>query len=43
VDAQKDMPAPFIFTGTASAFQRAGFQEVERHTPTRPIFRFIIE
>ncbi len=43
VDAQKDMPAPFIFTGTASAFQQAGFQEVARHTPTRPIFRFTIE
>jgi len=43
VDALKDMPAPFVFTGTASAFQQAGFQEVARHTPTRPIFRFIIE
>jgi GNAT superfamily N-acetyltransferase len=43
VDAQKNMPAPFIYTGTASAFQQAGFREVARHTPTRPIFRFIIE
>jgi GNAT superfamily N-acetyltransferase len=43
VDAQKDMPAPFIYTGTASAFQQAGFKEVARRTPTRPIFRFIIE
>jgi GNAT superfamily N-acetyltransferase len=43
VDANKDMPAPFVYTGTASAFQQAGFQEVARHTPTRPIFRYIIE
>ena len=27
VDAKKDMPAPFIYTGTASAFHQAGFQE----------------
>jgi GNAT superfamily N-acetyltransferase len=43
VDAQKDMPAPFVYTGTASAFQQAGFKEVARRTPTRPIFRFFIE
>lgn len=43
VDAQKEMPAPFIYTGTASAFRQAGFKEVARRTPTRPIFRFIIE
>jgi GNAT superfamily N-acetyltransferase len=43
VDAETDMPAPFVYTGTASAFQQAGFQEVARRTPTRPIFRYIIE
>ena len=43
VDAQRDMPAPFIYTGTASAFQQAGFKEVARNTPTRPIFRFVIQ
>jgi len=43
VDAQKDAPAPFVFTGTASAFRQAGFTEVARHAPTRPIFRFEIE
>lgn len=43
VDAEKDMPAPFVYTGTASAFQKAGFREVARHAPTRPIFRFVIE
>ena len=43
VDAQKDVPAPFAFTGTASAFRQADFKEVARHAPTRPIFRFEIE
>ena len=42
VDTRKDMPAPFIYTGTASAFQQAGFKEAARHTPTRPIFRYVI-
>jgi GNAT superfamily N-acetyltransferase len=43
VDAEKNMPAPSIYTGTVSAFEQAGFKEVTRRTPTRPIFRFIIE
>ena len=43
VDVQKDSPAPFIFTGTASAFRQANFKEVARNSPTRPIFRFEIE
>ena len=43
VETEKDMPAPFIYTGTASTFQQAGFKEVARRSPTRPIFRFIIE
>ena len=42
-DTKKDMPAPFIYTGTASAFKQAGFKEVARNTPTRPIFRFHIK
>jgi GNAT superfamily N-acetyltransferase len=42
LDVHRDMPAPFIFTGTASAFQDAGFKEVARYSPTRPIFRFEI-
>jgi len=42
VDAQKEAPATFIYTGTASAFERAGFREVARNSPTRPIFRFVI-
>jgi GNAT superfamily N-acetyltransferase len=43
VDAQQDMPAPFVYTGTASAFQQAGFKEAARNSPARPIFRFVIE
>jgi ribosomal protein S18 acetylase RimI-like enzyme len=43
VDSAKESPAPFVFTGTASAFQQAGFKEVARHSPTRPIFRYVIE
>jgi len=43
VETHQDMPAPFIYTGTASAFQQAGFQEVARRAPTRPIFRYTIE
>ena len=42
VDAQNDQPDPFIYTGTASAFKQAGFNEVARHSPARPIFRFFI-
>jgi len=43
IDAKTDQAAPFIYTGTASAFTQAGFQEVARHSPTRPIFRYVIQ
>lgn len=33
------MPDAFAWTGTASTFRRAGFEEVARRTPTRPIMR----
>ena len=42
-ETNKEMPAPFAFTGTTSAFAKAGFKEVARNSPTRPIFRFVIE
>jgi hypothetical protein len=32
----------FVYHGLASAFQRAGFVEVARRSPTRPIMRFRI-
>jgi len=43
VEVKKTEPAPFIFTGTASAFKKAGFKEVARNAPARPIFRYVIE
>ena len=43
VDAKEDSPAPFVFTGTAAAFRKAGFKEVARNTPSRPIFRYEIQ
>ena len=42
VDAKKDMPAAFIYHGTAAAFEKAGFVEVTRRSETRPIMRFSI-
>jgi GNAT superfamily N-acetyltransferase len=35
-------PDPFIWTGTASAFRKAGFKEVARRSATRPIMRRVI-
>jgi GNAT superfamily N-acetyltransferase len=35
----KVMAPVFAWTGLASAFRRAGFQEVARRSPTRPIMR----
>jgi GNAT superfamily N-acetyltransferase len=34
------MPAPFAWTGLASAFLAAGFREVARRADTRPIVRY---
>ena len=42
VDVKKKEAAPFIFTGTASAFRKAGFTEVARPAPARPVFRYMI-
>lgn len=35
----KELPAPFVWTGLASAFRKAGFKEVARPSRTRPVFR----
>lgn len=43
VDAKKEEPAPFVFTGTAAAFVQAGFEEAARHSPAHPIFRYLIK
>ncbi len=42
VETIKETPAPFIYTGTATAFRKAGFAEVARRSETRPIMRFLI-
>ncbi len=42
VDAKKDMPAPFVHTGIAAAFQKAGFVEAARRSEKRPIMRYSI-
>ena len=39
VEPKHDQPDAFVYTGLASAFCQAGFKEVARHSPTRPIFR----
>jgi GNAT superfamily N-acetyltransferase len=41
--AKGDAPAAFVWTGLASAFAKAGFVEVARRSPTRPIMRYVID
>jgi GNAT superfamily N-acetyltransferase len=36
-------PAPFVYTGLPGAFLKAGFTEVARFSPTRPIFRYFLQ
>jgi GNAT superfamily N-acetyltransferase len=44
VEPTKDvMPAPFVWTGLASAYLQAGFVEVARRSPTRPVMRRVLE
>lgn len=38
-ESSEDQPDAFVYTGLASAFRKAGFDEVARRSPTRPIFR----
>jgi GNAT superfamily N-acetyltransferase len=42
VDASQNQADAFIYTGMASAFKKAGFMEVARNSPTRPVFRYVI-
>jgi GNAT superfamily N-acetyltransferase len=37
---KENLPAPFVWTGLASAFRKAGFKEVLRRSKTRPIMRY---
>lgn len=36
-------PDAFVWTGHVSAFKKAGFVEVHRPSPTRPIMRYFID
>ncbi len=36
------LPAPFVWTGLLPSFARAGFEEVARRTPKRPIVRKLL-
>lgn len=36
------MPDAFAWTGLVSAFRKAGFVEVLRRSPTRPIMRYTL-
>jgi GNAT superfamily N-acetyltransferase len=40
VEASERMPDIFAYTGTVSAFHKAGFEEVARRSPRRSIFRY---
>ena len=40
IPKQAAMPAVFAWTGFASSFERVGFEEVARRSPTRPILRW---
>jgi hypothetical protein len=37
------VPDVFAYTGFLSTFQKAGFNEVARRSPTRPIMRYFID
>ena len=39
IEPKQEQPDVFVYTGLASAYRRAGFEEVARRSPTRPIFR----
>jgi hypothetical protein len=43
VEPKKDkMPDAFAWTGIASAYRAAGFEEVARRSETRPIMRYYL-
>lgn len=39
-ELKTDLPDPFVWTGLASAYRKAGFVEVLRRSKTRPIMRY---
>lgn len=38
-ESDDHLPDPFVWTGTAAAFRKAGFKEILRRSKTRPIMR----
>lgn len=38
----KRMPDPFVYTGLSKSFELAGFTEVARNTPSRPVYRLTL-
>ncbi len=40
---QGRLPDPFVYTGLVSTFRQAGFEEVIRRSPTRPIMRRFLD
>jgi GNAT superfamily N-acetyltransferase len=42
VDFEREVGDAFVYTGAASVFRRAGFEEVLRRSPTRPVMRRLI-
>ena len=34
------LPDPFVYTGLVSAYRKAGFDEIQRRSPSRPIMRY---
>jgi len=43
VEPNREQADAFVHTGLASAFRKAGFKEVLRRSPTRPIMRRVIK
>jgi GNAT superfamily N-acetyltransferase len=43
IDARDKMASVSVFTGLLPVFKRAGFVEVERRSPTRPIMRYFVK
>jgi GNAT superfamily N-acetyltransferase len=41
-ESRQKLPDAFVWTGTPGAFRRAGFREVLRRSPSRPIFRKVV-
>jgi GNAT superfamily N-acetyltransferase len=43
VEPKKNQPDVFVYTGLASAFLKAGFEEAARRSPSRPMMRYTLK